>query len=56
MARDRRGKYHGPHARIFPTTGLLRGVPVKNKIAPWYLKRWGSRPADKRLRRLAEVA
>lgn len=26
------------------TTGLVRGMPLKSKTAPWFLKSWGSRP------------
>ena len=39
-----------------PMRGLVRGLPVQNKIAPWYLKHWGSKPVQYVAQTLAMVA
>ncbi len=50
---------HGPsmgHPRFaIPTNRCVKGQPVKGQTAPWFLKRWGSRPVYK-LKRLSEAA
>lgn len=48
------GRLYKPQNRVMPppVRGSVRGAPPRGNNAPWYLKRFGSRPAAKLARAL----